>query len=509
MRRRSRALLIAHPERELEPAQARAFMDAARRRREREPVAYILGVQGLPAARAARRPARADPAAGDRARGRGGAGAAAGRAGGRRGHGLGGDRAGAQGRAAGPRGLRHRRERRTRSTSRAPTRRGWASTSSSSTATCSRACEVDAVVSNPPYVEAGRRADARGRALRAARCALFAAPTGSTSSAAWSRDDAGAVPRARARRGPGRRGRGARARGGLRRRSERSATSRASSGVARRRGDDRRSRRSGARRVRRGRRRRRLPRRHGLRARVRPRERGGGRAALRAQGPPAGQAGGGDVLRSRRAAATSAACCRAASRCCCRTRSGASRSRARRPRALGVRVPFLAPVGRPVLQSSANLAGGPDARRLEDVPRVDPRGADLVIDGGELPGVPSTVIDLRTPECEDRRRAQSRRERSPKPRAQEPLTAHGRQSDGDQEGRRCDGHAVIAACAAGLLRSGERAARLAGGLAATCGGAGASAPGRPGDLRRGLPPGRDTLIQRVQRDGGDGRPLRG
>src|SRR4051812_41338315 len=34
------------------------------------------------------------------------------------------------------------------------------------------------------------------------------------------------------------------------------------------------------------------------------------------------------------------------------------------PGGLGVRVPFLAPVGRPVLQSSANLSGEPDARRL-------------------------------------------------------------------------------------------------------------------------------------------------
>jgi L-threonylcarbamoyladenylate synthase len=70
---------------------------------------------------------------------------------------------------------------------------------------------------------------------------------------------------------------------------------------------------------------------------------------------------------------------------------------AKDPDTLGVRVPFLAPVGRPVLQSSANLAGGPDAKRLEDVPRSIRDGADLVLDGGELPGVPSTVIDLRTP----------------------------------------------------------------------------------------------------------------
>lgn len=65
---------------------------------------------------------------------------------------------------------------------------------------------------------------------------------------------------------------------------------------------------------------------------------------------------------------------------------------------LGLRVPdvaALAGVKWPVLQSSANLAGEPDARRLEEVPDPIRRAADLVIDGGELPGTPSTVIDLR------------------------------------------------------------------------------------------------------------------
>jgi len=65
---------------------------------------------------------------------------------------------------------------------------------------------------------------------------------------------------------------------------------------------------------------------------------------------------------------------------------------------LGLRVPDLprfAAMSRPVLQTSANLAGGPDARRLEDVPESIRAGADLVIDGGELAGTPSTVIDLR------------------------------------------------------------------------------------------------------------------
>ena len=49
----------------------------------------------------------------------------------------------------------------------------------------------------------------------------------------------------------------------------------------------------------------------------------------------------------------------------------------------------------PVLQSSANVAGAPDARRLGDVPEAIRRAADLVLDAGELPGTPSTVVDLR------------------------------------------------------------------------------------------------------------------
>ena len=45
--RASRADLIAWPSRELEPDDARAFMDLAARRRGREPVAYILGRKGF------------------------------------------------------------------------------------------------------------------------------------------------------------------------------------------------------------------------------------------------------------------------------------------------------------------------------------------------------------------------------------------------------------------------------------------------------------------------------
>ncbi len=72
------------------------------------------------------------------------------------------------------------------------------------------------------------------------------------------------------------------------------------------------------------------------------------------------------------------------------------------PSTLGLRVPRLPDdlkalegVERPIMQSSANLSGEPDARSLAEVPRSLLEGADLVLDGGELPGRPSTVVDLR------------------------------------------------------------------------------------------------------------------
>jgi tRNA threonylcarbamoyl adenosine modification protein (Sua5/YciO/YrdC/YwlC family) len=49
----------------------------------------------------------------------------------------------------------------------------------------------------------------------------------------------------------------------------------------------------------------------------------------------------------------------------------------------------------PVLQSSANRAGGPDPRRVADVPELLRAAVDVVIDGGDLPGTPSTFVDLR------------------------------------------------------------------------------------------------------------------
>ena len=71
------------------------------------------------------------------------------------------------------------------------------------------------------------------------------------------------------------------------------------------------------------------------------------------------------------------------------------------PERLGLRVPSLsgalaplAAVRWPVLQSSANPSGGADARRLEDVDERIRAAVDLQLDGGELPGTPSTVVDL-------------------------------------------------------------------------------------------------------------------
>jgi len=68
---------------------------------------------------------------------------------------------------------------------------------------------------------------------------------------------------------------------------------------------------------------------------------------------------------------------------------------------LGLRVPLLdgplaalAGVGVPAAQSSANLSGGADPRDLRSVPIELRKGVDLMLDGGELPGVASTVIDL-------------------------------------------------------------------------------------------------------------------
>jgi L-threonylcarbamoyladenylate synthase len=68
---------------------------------------------------------------------------------------------------------------------------------------------------------------------------------------------------------------------------------------------------------------------------------------------------------------------------------------------VGVRVPNLPPAAaevvravRVVAATSANLSGGPDPRRVEDVPEEIRAACGAVIDAGELPGMPSTVIDV-------------------------------------------------------------------------------------------------------------------
>jgi L-threonylcarbamoyladenylate synthase len=71
------------------------------------------------------------------------------------------------------------------------------------------------------------------------------------------------------------------------------------------------------------------------------------------------------------------------------------------PEAIGVRVPVLDGPAREVLArlgalvaTSANHPGGPDPRRLDEVPQDIREGAGAAIDGGDLPGNPSTVVDL-------------------------------------------------------------------------------------------------------------------
>ncbi len=71
------------------------------------------------------------------------------------------------------------------------------------------------------------------------------------------------------------------------------------------------------------------------------------------------------------------------------------------PDRVGLRVPRLtgplAPLASmrwPVLQSSANPSGGADARRLDDVDARIRAAVDVELDAGELPGTPSTVVDL-------------------------------------------------------------------------------------------------------------------
>jgi L-threonylcarbamoyladenylate synthase len=72
---------------------------------------------------------------------------------------------------------------------------------------------------------------------------------------------------------------------------------------------------------------------------------------------------------------------------------------------VGVRVPELPPSAAEVVRevgvvaaTSANLSGGPDPRRVEDVPEEIRAACGAIVDAGELHGTPSTVLDLTGPE---------------------------------------------------------------------------------------------------------------
>ena len=72
---------------------------------------------------------------------------------------------------------------------------------------------------------------------------------------------------------------------------------------------------------------------------------------------------------------------------------------------VGVRVPDLPAAAAEVVRAvgvvaatSANLSGGADPCRIEDIPEQIRAACGAIVDVGELPGTPSTVLDLTGPE---------------------------------------------------------------------------------------------------------------
>lgn len=72
-----------------------------------------------------------------------------------------------------------------------------------------------------------------------------------------------------------------------------------------------------------------------------------------------------------------------------------------RPDTIGVRVPALTGIAAAffervvaVAATSANLHGGADPRSVDDLADEIRAGVAVVLDAGELPGTPSTVVDL-------------------------------------------------------------------------------------------------------------------
>jgi L-threonylcarbamoyladenylate synthase len=78
---------------------------------------------------------------------------------------------------------------------------------------------------------------------------------------------------------------------------------------------------------------------------------------------------------------------------------------ASRPETIGVRVPELPAEARDVVErvgavaaTSANPHGARDPRRVDEIPDALRAAVAAVVDAGELPGTPSTVVDLTGPE---------------------------------------------------------------------------------------------------------------
>jgi L-threonylcarbamoyladenylate synthase len=78
-----------------------------------------------------------------------------------------------------------------------------------------------------------------------------------------------------------------------------------------------------------------------------------------------------------------------------------------RPETIGVRVPDLSGdpaelmrLVRAIAATSANRPGGPDPRSVDEIPEELRQGCSAVLDVGELPGTPSTVLDLTGPKPE-------------------------------------------------------------------------------------------------------------
>ena len=68
---------------------------------------------------------------------------------------------------------------------------------------------------------------------------------------------------------------------------------------------------------------------------------------------------------------------------------------------VGVRVPSLPPSTAEIVRevgvvaaTSANLSGGVDPRRIEDIPPQIRAACGAIVDGGALPGIASTVLDI-------------------------------------------------------------------------------------------------------------------